>query len=189
MKQLIITLLLVVCTVCTAQTQYMKFKGIPIEGNTDSFVKKLIEKGYSYEGKEYGVVILMGEFITIPNCIVGVQSYSDRDQVSSVTVIFPEKNSWNMISMSYYNLKNLLSEKYGTPTNCLEQFSDSEPSTDFLKFQALLDGRCNYLSVFSCKNGEVQLTIGKNSNNTASIFLVYDKTNSIETRKKMMDDL
>ena len=32
MKQLILSLLLAVCTVCNAQTNHMKFKGIPIEG-------------------------------------------------------------------------------------------------------------------------------------------------------------
>ena len=41
MKQLILSLLLAVCTVCNAQTNHMKFKGIPIEGTLDSFVQKL----------------------------------------------------------------------------------------------------------------------------------------------------
>ena len=40
MKQLILSLLLAVCTVCNAQTNHMKFKGIPIEGTLDSFVQK-----------------------------------------------------------------------------------------------------------------------------------------------------
>ena len=48
MKQLILSLLLAVCTVCNAQTNHMKFKGIPIEGTLDSFVQKLKSKGFTY---------------------------------------------------------------------------------------------------------------------------------------------
>ena len=32
MRELILSLLLAVCTVCTAQTNHMKFKGVPMEG-------------------------------------------------------------------------------------------------------------------------------------------------------------
>lgn len=47
MKHLLCTLLLTltVC-LCSAQTEHMKFKGIPMEGTLQSFTLKLKAKGY-----------------------------------------------------------------------------------------------------------------------------------------------
>ena len=189
MKQLILSLLLAVCTVCTAQTNHMKFKGIPIEGTLNSFVQKLKDKGFTFVGQQDGTAILKGEFAATKGCTIGVARFSDRDQVNLVAVIFPEEDSWTRITKSYFMLKEMLTEKYGTP-ECIEQFSDSEPSSDLLKFHALLDDECHYISEFFCENGKIQLTMSKQSYNTAAVILRYiDKANADETRKKVMDDL
>ena len=45
MKQLVLSLLIAVCTVCNAQTGHMKFKGVPMEGTLQSFTTKLKAKG------------------------------------------------------------------------------------------------------------------------------------------------
>ena len=63
MKHLIITFLLsVLMTAGYAQTNHMKFKGIPMEGTLNSFVQKLKEKGYTYLGQQEGMALLKGEF-------------------------------------------------------------------------------------------------------------------------------
>ena len=161
MKQLILSLLLAVCTVCSAQTNHMKFKGIPIEGTLNSFVQKLKDKGYTFIGQQDGMAILKGEFAASKGCI----------------------------TKSYYTLKDMLTEKYGNP-ECIEEFSDREPSSDFLKFHAILNDECHYVSEFSCENGKIQLTMSKQDYNSASVILRYiDKANADETRKKVMDDL
>ena len=54
MKHLVLSLLLAVCTVCSAQTNHMKFKGIPIDGTLNSFVQKLKDKGYTFIGQQDG---------------------------------------------------------------------------------------------------------------------------------------
>ncbi|MBO5627880.1 MAG: hypothetical protein J5965_02225 [Aeriscardovia sp.] len=189
MKQLILSLLLAVCTVCNAQTNHMKFKGIPIEGTLDSFVQKLKSKGFTYLGQQDGMALLKGEFAATKGCTVGVARFSDRDQVNLVAVIFPEEESWSGITKSYFTLKDMLTEKYGTP-ECIEEFSDRTPSDDFLKFHALLREECHYVSEFSCENGKIQLTMKKQDYNSAAVILRYiDKANADETRKKVMDDL
>ena len=86
-------------------------------------------------------------------------------------------------------LSEMLTEKYGSP-ECVEQFSDREPSSDFLKFHAILNDECHYVSEFSCENGKIQLTMSKQDYNSAAVILRYiDKVNADETRKKVMDDL
>ena len=147
MKHLILSLLLAVCTVCSAQTNHMKFKGIPIEGTLNSFVQKLKDKGYTFIGQQDGMAILKGEFAATKGCTIGVARFSDRDQVNLVAVIFPEEETWTGITKSYYTLKDMLTEKYGTP-ECIEEFSDREPSSDFLKFHAILNDECHYISEF-----------------------------------------
>lgn len=189
MKKLIIMLLLAVCTNCMAQSNHMKFKGIPIEGTLNSFVQKLKDKGYTYIGQEDGTAILKGEFATTKGCTIGVVRFSDRDQVRLVAVIFPDEETWNGITNRYYFLKEMLTEKYGQP-DCVEKFTDREPLSDYLRFHALLKDECEYLSEFSCENGRIQLTMKNTDYNAAAVFLRYiDNENADETRKKMMDDL
>ena len=189
MKRLLLFMLLSVCMLCSAQTNHMKFKGIPMEGTLNSFVQKLKQKGYTSLGQENGVALLKGEFATVKECTIGVSRFSDRDQVNMVGVFFPEDENWNEITSRYYSLKEMLTQKYGEP-KCVEEFSNHEPSTDFLRFHAILDGECNYVSEFSCTDGRIQLTMMKASYKSASVLLRYiDKENSEESRKKMMDDL
>ena len=189
MKKIIISLLLAVCTVCSAQTNHMKFKGIPIDGTLNSFVQKLKDKGYTFIEQKNGVAILEGEFAATKGCTICVARFSDRDQVNIVAVIFPEEETWNGITKEYYTLKDMLKEKYGTP-ECIEEFSDRDPPSDFLKFHAILRDECHYKSEFSCENGMIQLTMVKVDYNTASVILKYiDNANADETRKKIMDDL
>ena len=189
MRKILLSMLLSVCMICSAQTNHMKFKGIPMEGTLNSFVQKLKAKGYTYLGQEDGVAILKGEFATIKGCTVFVNRFSDRDQVNMVGVVFPEERTWNAITTSYYLLKDMLTEKYGKP-DCVEEFSKRDPQNDILRFNAILNDECNYLSEFSCENGKIQLSMKKSNTFAASVFLNYiDNENANETRKKMMDDL
>ena len=190
MKQFIIALfLLISSSVCIAQTEHMKFKGIPIDGPLNSFVQKLKDKGFSYIGTRDGIALLEGEFATKKGCSIGVSRFSDRDQVCMVIVLFPEEETWSSITQTYYSLKGLLTEKYGTPETT-EYFSNHEPSSDALKFHYLLKDECHYLSEFACENGNIQLSMTKQSYNTASVILRYiDKANADETRQRIIDDL
>lgn len=189
MRKLFISLLLAVSMVCMSQTTHMKFKGIPMEGTLNSFVQKLKDKGFTYLGQQDGTALLKGEFAATKGCTVGVARFSDRDQVNLVAVIFPEEETWSSITSSYYSLKEMLTEKYGTPEST-EEFSDREPYNDFLKFRALVDDECNYISEFTCEGGRIQLTMKKQDYNTAAVILRYiDNANADETRKKVMDDL
>lgn len=190
MKHLFLTVLLsFVVSFSFSQTNHMKFKGIPMEGTLNGFVQKLKEKGFTYIGTQNGMAVLEGEFAATKGCTIGVVRFEDRDQVNIVAVIFPEQDSWTGITQSYFGLKEMLTEKYGEPKT-VETFSDREPSSDVLKFYALLNDECHYISDFYVENGKIQLTMEKHDYNSASVMLRYiDKANADETRKKVMDDL
>ena len=190
MKKILLSLMISLFAMTSyGQISHMKFKGIPMEGTQSAFVKKLVEKGLSYVGKEGNTAILEGEFATIKECTIVVERFSDRDQVSMVAVIFPEEDTWNGVAGCYFALKDMLKEKYGNPY-CIEKFSDKDPVDNFLRFHRLLRNECEYLSEFTCENGKIQLTMKKQDYNSASAVLRYiDNANAIEKRQKMMDDL
>ena len=123
MKRLFLSLLISVCTLCVAQNNHMKFKGIPMEGPVESFVKKLEAKGYTYLGQQDALFILQGEFAAEKDCVIGVTT--ENNEVKSVTVFFHEKETWGELSREYYMFKSLLTEKYGKP-ECIEGFKDEE---------------------------------------------------------------
>lgn len=190
MKLFILSLLLSVCTICSAQTEHMKFMGIPIDGTVDSFVAKLKNKGFTYLGDHNGMACLSGEFAATKDCDIVVIRLSDLDQVNSVSVFFPETNSWNEIYTLYITMKDLLTSKYGKPQS-VEEFSDYTPSGDRLKYRRLLEDECNYISEYKCENGKIQLKMQRNDYQTAAtIMLRYiDKANANKSLKKIMDDL
>ena len=56
MKHLFLTLLLTFFVgICSAQTEHMKFKGVPMEGTLQTFTSKLKAKGFMPIGVQDGV--------------------------------------------------------------------------------------------------------------------------------------
>ena len=55
MKQLILSLLLAVCTVCNAQTNHMKFKDTHMEHTLDCYDDKIKNEGFPYGWQHDGV--------------------------------------------------------------------------------------------------------------------------------------
>lgn len=148
MKRLFLSLLISVCTLCMAQTNHMKFKGIPMEGTVESFVKKLEAKGCKYIDLTNGEAVLKGDFSAFRDCYIFVMSAPHKNEVHTVGVNMPERETWEAVSIDYFGLKTLLTQKYGTP-ECTEEFEGEEPPTDFSKLFALLHDECKYVSTYT----------------------------------------
>ena len=188
-KYLLSIIFAFICTMAFAQTEHMKFKGLPMTGPLMSFVEKLKAKGYNYIGKKDGVAYLTGEFASVKKCIIGVATFEGKDQVNTVVVVFPQKKLWNDIASDYYGLKELLTEKYGEP-DCIEEFTGQQPEDDWFKFNSILDGECNYISEFTTTGGKIQLSMKKIDYDSAAVYLKYiDDSNAQELKKKILDDL
>ena len=50
------------------------------------------------------------------------KNLKEKDLVYKIGVIFPEQDKWSGLSTNYYDLKNMLIEKYGKPIEELEKF-------------------------------------------------------------------
>lgn len=188
MRKLLFTLAFALMAMVTfAQGDHMTFKGIPMQGPLNAFVQKLKGKGFTPMETTTENAILKGKFATYDDCLVFV--YTENGNVSSVAVMFPEQETWSTITAKYYSLKDILTEKYGTPET-VERFSDGDPGSDYFRFRAILHDECFYKSEFTTKNGSIFLSMIKVNYNTASVFIkYYDNKNEEAARKTMMDDL
>lgn len=187
MKRLFLSLLISFCTLCMAQTNHMKFKGIPMEGTVESFVKKLEAKGYTYLGQSNGQACLLGDFAIRKDC--GIAVTSENGVVKEVAVLNPAKENWADISREYYILKDMLTEKYGKPES-MEEFHNGDCPTDLLKFLALVQGECTFASRFSCNEGYVMLSMKGMGDMSAIVTLLYQNKSDIDdSYKRAMDDL
>lgn len=118
---------------CFAQLQHdsskhLTFKGVPIDGTLSEFVLKMKKSGFRHTTTKDGVAILQGDFASYKSCTVGVSTLTTKDLVSKIVVLFPEKETWSTLSANYTGLKEMLTEKYGPPSEVIEKFEGySEP--------------------------------------------------------------
>ena len=188
MKQLILSLLLAVCTVCTAQTNHMKFKGVPMEGTLESFTSKLEAKGFTPDEIENGISRLDGEFAAYKDCKISVIA-DISGLIYKVSVEFPKMDKWGNLWKNYNDLKKMLTEKYGSPKICLEQFFDPNIINDD-KIYAIQHDKYIYYSVFSLEEGDIRLEISHESIYSCFVTLTYlDNINQEKVQKQIMDDL
>ena len=123
---------------CSAQTEHMKFKGIPMEGTLQSFTLKLKAKGYVPLGTEDGVSVLKGEFAGYKNC--HIYAVADKSgMICRVCVEFPKMESLSVIlQVEYFKFWKKKGEK--------RRIFKRTPIHDNFRTQASqLDPDCKYL--------------------------------------------
>jgi len=195
MKTKILTLIITLTTILAfAQTsEHLSFKSVPINGTLDEYVSKMKQNGFTLMSTEDGVAILKGDFAGYKGCIVGVSTLKQKDLVYKIAVIFPEGDTWSTLSGNYLNLKQMLTEKYGTASDVVEKFddqSDSSSQDDDSKMYSVKFDNCKYSSVWQTDKGEIRLSIDHNGIVSCYVTLVYsDKTNNDIMRAKAKGDL
>jgi hypothetical protein len=194
MKKTIILPIIVLSTMISfAQTQpseHLSFKGVPIDGTLNEYVSKMKQSGFTLIGAEDGVAMLKGDFAAYKYCIVGVATLKQKDLVSKITVIFPECDTWSLLLSNYFSLKEILTEKYGKPSEVVEKFQSYEPTDDGSKMHAVKFDNCKYYSIFETGKGSIQLSIEHNSVVSCYVMLAYyDKINGDIIKAKAIDDL
>jgi len=196
MKTIFSTLLFTLTAIMSlAQTKsdsskHLTFKGVPIDGTLNEYVSKLKKKGLAHIRTDDGIALLKGDFAAYKNCIVGVYTLKQRDLVSRIGVLFPERETWSLLSSDYYSLKELLTEKYGKPSDSKERFQSYTPDDDGSKMTQVQLGACEYYANYETEKGSIQLSIEHSNVTRCFIKLVYfDKINSGSIKKEALDDL
>jgi len=171
-------------------SKHLTFKGVPINGTLAEYVLKMKKNGFIHKGTKDDIAILEGDFASYNKCIVGVSTIKQMDLVSKIAVLFPDLDTWSSLSSNYYDLKELLTEKYGKSSESVEKFQSYTPEDDGSKIIQVKLGACKYYTNYETEKGTIQLSIEHESVTRCFIKLVYfDKINSESLKKQALDDL
>lgn len=170
-------------------SNHLTFKGVPIDGTLDNFVLKMKQSGFTHTTTKDGVAILRGDFASYKSCMVGVSTLTTKDLVSKIIVLFPELDDWSSLSGNYFDLKEMLTSKYGKPSDCIENFNRTPRDDNDRMYEVKLD-RCKYLTSYETAKGTIQLAIAHNDVSRCFVKLAYfDKINGETVKKQALDDL
>lgn len=173
------------------ESNHMKFRGVPIDGSLDLFVKRMQRKGFDVVNKKGLSAVMRGDFADYTNCLLYVETLDGKDLVARIVVAFPVRDKWEYLHGDYKRLKDMLSQKYGKPYQCTEKFQNnySLPMDDGDKLQYVKMDRCKYESLFRSDKGEVVLKITQ-ENLDCRVALAYkDKLNGEAVRRHAIEDL
>ena len=193
MKNLLLVILSVLFAgLVSAQNSsgHMTFMGIPIDGSLDDFTVKMEQKGFAHLGTMDGNASFKGEFAGYKDCIIGVVTFRSTGVVSNVAVAFPPGDKWSKIYGSYSFLKEMLTKKYGEPSNSREvvdgeHLSDKDKNR---KYDVIQD-KCIYESVWETDKGGIELKIIKKWLGSCVVLNYSDKINSAKVAEAALDDL
>lgn len=196
-KFLVFMLSMLLCTAALAQTEseHLTFKGIPIDGSVSSFVEKMEQKGFTYLNTIGNTAFLKGTFAGCNDCTIHVYSIKDKDLVCNVAVSFPFANNWGSLSANYYWLKDMLTTKYGDPSECTETFDAySQPEDDQMKMFYVETDKCKYISKYITSKGSICLAIwhvkSADYQDYCNVLLLYnDGINYSKSQSQAIDDL
>lgn len=182
MKRLITTLIVVLLFGLTGYSQkssHLTFRDIPIDGNINSFVKKLEAKGYTQEKTLDNGVRMSGPFLN-QNCEVWVYCTPISRITTKVIIYMPKDESWSSLKSTYLTLKEQYTKKYGTPSDIFESFSSPYYEGDGYETQALELEQCDFVTYWKVPDGDIAVSISK----YLQIRLVYEDAQNIQLMEK-----
>jgi len=190
MKKVIITMLSILIAVSlSAQDAHLKFKGIPIDGEYKAFTQKLIQKGFKQIESTPDGVVLSGNFMATPGVLVLVYPDPTSKNVSTVSAMIDAGDNWPKIEAKYYDVVDTYKEKYGEPSQHIEEFSVDVHNDDFFRKNALHDGQCNYKSYWETEGGRIVLSLAYFQFKYYVICAYVDEQNVKALRQTIIDDI
>ncbi|MDO4319030.1 MAG: hypothetical protein Q4C34_00505 [Bacteroidales bacterium] len=153
----------------------MKFMGIPMRGNINSFAQRLVnEKGCRIVDNDEHVVSLRGTF-TGKESEFYVFGTPSSNQVWKVTVYLPKLSTWSSIKNEYLKYKKEFDNKY-----------DLRSSYDFFSegYSEGVEGveadECHYSAFYNAPGGTIMLKISK----YMQVQMSYEDASQLEIRNR-----
>lgn len=182
MKKLLFALVLACISLCGFSQEHLSFKGIPITGSISTFCQKLKAKGFVLQASQGNIRFFKGDF-TGRQATVGVVAADNGQDVFTVAVFFDESDSWNTLVNTYEHYKDLYIEKYGQPTQCVENNPSSRDSNTSLMYE-LYQGRVTYACVFEAPGGAIQISIEKGNINDGFVLIKYQDAQNVNAKRQ-----
>lgn len=192
-KPLIISLLAMLCVFSFAQTEsrHLTFKNVPIDGTLSEFVSNMKAQGFIADVDRGRKATLYGDFAGYKDCKIYVYTLQNKDLVSTIGVQFPECSTWSSLESNYLKLKSMLTQKYGSPFEIIEEFSDRYfLKDDSTKLLGLKSDKCNYTTIYKTEKGQLVLKLVRDDYGDCHVLLnYYDKINGLAVEAAAMEDL
>lgn len=184
-----------------------KFKGVELTGTIDQFGSKLSSQGFKFMMKEDYGAFYMGRFAGMNDCLVGLIPVENSKDISSVVVLIGlnllsdyevySYESWEKLLNDYNDLKDLLTEKYGKPTEENDGFANGAYTYSSLaKLSSVKNGQCEYYTNWGDSDVdkmvvELAITGGKSMGFDCAIITLkyWNVDKSKDSRKEIIDDL
>ena len=180
----------IICVMCaSAQDEGLVFKGVPIGGELSSFISKLKSKDFTLIEKDGCRALLTGKFTGQNVKLLVVSTDSDK-MVYGLGAIFDEIDTWQTILSQYENYKDLYTEKYGEPVQCIETYGNSVYSANSqINHIGLESGEIVYKSVFMTKKGSIIIEIENGqSYRSFNLAILYRYEDNIKAHREAMKD-
>lgn len=190
MKRFIIAIVTVLISfILNAQDAHLKFKGIPIDGNYKEFAQKLIQKDFKQIESSNDGIVLRGNFMATPGVMVLVYPDPTSKAVSAVSAMIEAGDNWATIENKYYDVVSTYKEKYGEPTEHVEEFTADVFNSDSWRLNRLQDGQCNYKSLWEVEDGRIVLSLAYFQFKYYVICAYVDEQNVKALRQTIIDDI
>ncbi|MBP5527042.1 MAG: hypothetical protein J6X79_01160 [Bacteroidales bacterium] len=168
---------------------HLDFKGIPIDGNLESYTSQLNQLGFTTTKVTDDAAMMKGSFAG-EDVEVAVYTTSRSKTVYMVVVAFPEQTSWYSIKSDFKKLENNLQVKYGKPTLQRKSFSSPYYEGDGYEMTAIKVDKCNYYTRFTTATGELTLLILKSGQlGLYYVDKINDATYDREKNASIYEDL
>jgi hypothetical protein len=183
MKRILLLFVLLLSISPIKSQEHLKFRGVPIDGNVNSFIDKLRDLGYYlYDSSDSDEIIMKGKFLN-KDCDIIIVTTPKYRTVAKVVVSTQEYYSWSSIKKDYIEVKHQYCIKYGDPKS-YEFFSKPYTEGDGDEMSALKLDKCTFMSVYYTMIGKICVKMTLSSN----IWIEYEDNYNMEKMDKEIQD-
>ena len=154
--------------------KHLDFKGVSISGHLDNFKSELEKIGYRCEYSNDNHTRMSGEYAGRKvNLSILITSMT---KLVYLLLIDIKEDDWQKSKEMYNSIRDQLSEKYGQPSEVIEEFEEPYEDGDGYEFDALEMGQGSYFSNYHLPQGRICVAINCHAvENEDTGEITYDK--------------
>ena len=96
---------------------------------------------------------------------------------------------WGSIEGKYYDVAGTYKEKYGEPSEHIEEFTTEVHNDDYFRKNALREGQCNYKMQWDVEGGRIVISLAYFQFSYYVICAYVDEQNVKALRQTIIDDI
>lgn len=150
-------------------------KGIPVGGTPSEQKAALLRAGAKYLDKQEGTLLYRHRYAGL-DCTL---QHSDT-HAGLLAATFPVRSSWRALEKDYDRLWDALCKQYGDPTSQKYAFLHAGLVPDLDEYEELLEGRCDWRSLWMLPDGAIELSITANDGGECFVTIIWQTTTNTE---------